>query len=323
MPGAALAIWLILIVAIAPAAQGQTMARRMQVGTLGPTPMPPGLYEVLKQNLAQMGLTEGQQIAIVQQHGDGESARLASAAGELLRSRPDVIFARGPDAVAAAARATTTVPIVAIDLESDPIALRYAKTLARPGGNVTGVFLDLPELSGKQLQLIREVVPGISRIALVGDPVGNAAQFRETDRAAQALGIQVQSFKGRTVAELETALEAARRGGAGGVLVFSSPIVFSGGPRIAALARERRLPSVGLFAEFAKAGGLLTYGPSMRESYRRCAVYLARILNGAKPDVLPIERPETFELVVNMKTARALGLTVPEALLRRADQIIE
>jgi len=323
VPGAALAIWLILIVAIAPAAQGQTMARRMQVGTLGPTPMPPGLYEVLKQNLAQMGLTEGQQIAIVQQHGDGEPARLASAAGELLRSRPDVIFARGPDAVAAAARATTTVPIVAIDLESDPIALRYAKTLARPGGNVTGVFLDLPELSGKQLQLIREVVPGISRIALVGDPVGNAAQFRETDRAAQTLGIQVQSFKGRAVAELETALEAARRGGAGGVLVFSSPIVFSGGPRIAALARERRLPSVGLFAEFAEAGGLLTYGPSMRESYRRCAVYLARILNGAKPDVLPIERPETFELVVNMKTARALGLTVPEALLRRADQIIE
>ena len=323
MPGAALAIWLILIVAIAPAAQGQTMARRMQVGTLGPTPMPPGLYEVLKQNLAQMGLTEGQQITIVQQHGGGEPTRLASVAGELLRSRPDVIFARGPDAVAAAARATTTVPIVALDLESDPIALRYAKTLARPGGNVTGVFLDLPELSGKQLQLIREVVPGISRIALVGDPVGNAAQFRETDRAAQSLGLQVQNFKGRTVAELETALEAARRGGAGGVLVFSSPIVFSGGPRIAALARERRLPSVGLFSEFAEAGGLLTYGPSMRESYRRCAVYLARILNGAKPDVLPIERPEKFELVVNMKTARALGLTIPEALLRRADQIIE
>jgi len=320
---AALAVWLVLLVVIAPAAHGQAMAKRMQVGTLGPTPMPPGLYEVLKQNLAQMGLTEGQQITIVHQHGGGESTRLASVAGELLRSRPDVIFARGPDAVAAVARATTTVPIVALDLESDPIALRYAKTLARPGGNVTGVFLDLPELSGKQLQLIREVVPGISRIALVGDPVGNAAQFRETDRAAQSLGLQVQNFKGRTVAELETALEAARRGGAGGVLVFSSPIVFSGGPRIAALARERRLPSVGLFSEFAEAGGLLTYGPSMRESYRRCAVYLARILNGAKPDVLPIERPEKFELVVNMKTARALGLTIPEALLRRADQIIE
>jgi putative ABC transport system substrate-binding protein len=323
VPGSIVAIALFVSIFLVAPALGQPAGKRVQVSTLGSTPIPPGLYEILKQSLAHLGYTEGQQIVFVQHHANGEPERLQATADELLRSRPDVIFARGQAAVAAAARATATIPIVAVDLESDPIALGYAKTLARPGGNVTGVFLDLPELSGKQLQLFREIVPGLSRVALLGDPVGNAAQFRETDRAAQSLGVQVQNFKGRTMAELEAAIEAARRAGAGGVLVFSSPVVFYNSPRIAALARERRLPSVGPFVEFAEAGGLLTYGPSLRESYRRCALYVAKILNGAKPGSLPIERPEKFELAINMKTVRALGLAIPEQLLRRADLLIE
>jgi putative ABC transport system substrate-binding protein len=318
-----LAISLVVGLLIAPPVDAQTAVKRAQIGTLGSTPMPPALYETLKQSLAQLGYTEGQQIAIVQQHADGDPARLQAAATDLARNRPDVIFARGSGAVAAAARATTAIPIVAIDQESDPLALGYAKTLAQPGGNITGVFLDLPELSGKQLQIFREIVPRLARVALVGDQIGNAAQFQATERAAEALGVQVQNYKGRSTAELDAALDAARRGGAGAVLVFSSPIVFYNGPRIAAAAREMRLPTLGPFVEFAEAGGLLAYGPSLRESYRRCAVYVAKILNGAKAADLPIERPEKFQLVINMKTAKALGLTIPHSLQLRADQLIQ
>jgi putative ABC transport system substrate-binding protein len=301
----------------------QTAAKRARVGMLGIAPPDPALYEMFKQGLGELGYTEGHQVLIVQEHAYGTPTRLPAAATELVRLRPDVIFARGPAAVAAAIRATTTIPIIAVDLESDPIALGYAKTLARPGGNVTGVFLDLPELSAKQLQLFREIVPRLSRVALVGDPIGNAAQFRATERAAQTFGIQVQTFEGRTSAELDGALEAARRDRAGAVLIFSSPVVFTSSARIAARAREKRLPTVSLFTEFAEAGGLLTYGPSVRESFRRCGVYVGKVLNGAKPAELPIERPERFELVINLKTAKAVGLTIPQSLLLRADKVIE
>jgi putative ABC transport system substrate-binding protein len=320
---ATLTIALAISLFIGLPADAQTSAKKAQVGTLGVTPLVPANLEMLSQGLAQLGYTEGQQITFVHQHADGEPARLAAAAAELVRLKPDVIFARGPSAVAAAVRVTTAIPIVAVDLESDPIALGYAKTLARPGGNVTGVFLDLPELSAKQLQLFREIVPSLSRVALVGDSVGNAAQYRATERAAQTFKIQVQAFEGRTTAELDAALEAARRNRVGAVVVFSSATVFYNGARIAKLAREKRLPTVALFTEFAEAGGLLTYGPSLRESFRRCGVYVGKILNGTKPADLPIERPETFELVINMRTAKALGLTIPESFLRRADRIIE
>jgi putative tryptophan/tyrosine transport system substrate-binding protein len=212
---------------------------------------------------------------------------------------------------------------VALDLESDPIALGYAKTLARPGGNVTGVFLDLPELSAKQLQLFQEIVPGLSRAALVGDPVGNAAQFRVAEHTAETLGVKVRAFEGRTAAELDAAMEAARRNGAGAVIISSSPIVFDQRARIAVLGREKQLPTVSLFTEFAEAGGLLTYGPSIRESARRAGVFVGKILNGVKPAELPIERPEKFELVINLKTSKALGLTIPQSLLLRADRVIE
>jgi putative tryptophan/tyrosine transport system substrate-binding protein len=308
----------------APLAAGaQTAAKKVRVGMLGSNPIPPFLYEMFKEGLAQLGYIEGHQVQTVQLDSGGVPARLPAGAAELVRARADVICARGPVAVDAAVQASKTIPIVAIDLESDPIALGYAKTLARPGGNVTGVFLDLPELSAKQLQLFREIAPGLSRVALVGDSTGNAAQFRATERAAQTLGIQVQMFEGRTAAELDAAMEAAPRSGVGAVLIFSAPIVFDQRARIAALGREKRLPTVSLFTEFAEAGGLPTYGPSLRESFRRSGVFAGKVLSGAKPGDLPIERPEKFELVINLKTAKALGLTIPPALLQRADQVIE
>jgi putative ABC transport system substrate-binding protein len=304
------------------AAEAQTAANKPRIGMLGGNPIAPALYETFKQGLGQVGFTE-RQVVIVQQHAGGVPSRVPARAADLIRDKVDVILARGPVALAAAVEASKTIPIVALDLESDPIALGYAKTLARPGGNVTGVFLDLPELSAKQLQLFQEIVPGLSRAALVGDPIGNAAQFRVAEHTAETLGVKVRAFEGRTAAELDAAMEAARRNGAGAVIIFSSPIVFDQRARIAVLGREKRLPTVSLFTEFAEAGGLLTYGPSIRESSRRAGVLVGKILNGAKPAELPIERPEKFELVVNLKTAKALGLTIPPSLLQRADQVIE
>jgi putative tryptophan/tyrosine transport system substrate-binding protein len=301
-----------------PLAAGAQATKRVAV--LGVTPSQPVVYEMFKQGVGEF---RSAGVVFVEQHADGRPDRLAAAAAKLVRERPDVIFARGPASVGAAMQATRTIPIVAVDLESDPIVSGYAKSLARPGGNVTGVFLDLPELSAKQLQLVHEVVPSLSRVALLGDSHDNAAQLRATERAAKTFGVQVQTFEGRTAAELDAGLEAAGRTGAGAVLIFSSPIVFAQSTRIAAIARDKRLPTVSLFTEFAEVGGLLTYGPSIREAQRRCGVYVAKILSGAKPSELPIERPEKFELVINLKTAKALGLTIPPSLLLRADQVIE
>src|SRR3984893_5533552 len=225
---------------IALSAHAQTAGKRAQVGVLGVTPSIHATTEMFKQGLAQLGFTEGQQIDFVVKDADSDPARLPAVRADLVRTKPDVIFARGPAAVAAAVAATRTIPIVAVDLESDPLALGYAKTLARPGGQVTGVFLDLPEMSAKHLQLFREIVPRLSRVALVGDPVTNAAQYRATEDAAKTFKVNVQRLDGRTVAELDTALEAARRNGAGGIVIFSSPIVYRNVERIAALAREKR-----------------------------------------------------------------------------------
>jgi putative ABC transport system substrate-binding protein len=321
--GVVLAVVIIGVLTTALNGAAQTTARKARVSVLGLAPSNQANTEMFKQRLAQLGYIGDQHVLIADRDANGDRARLAATAVDLVRAGADVIFARGPDALAAAVRATTTIPIVAIDLESDPVALKYAKTLARPGGNVTGVFLDLPELSGKQLQLVREVLPGLTRVALVGDPDHNAAQFRATERVAQALGVQVQTFGAHSAAELDAALESARRVRAGAVLIFSSQLVFYNRARIAALAREKRAPSVSLFAEFAEAGGLLTYGPSIREAFRRCGVYVGKILKGAKPGELPIERPETFELVINLKTARALGLTIPQSVQLRADRLID
>ena len=266
---------------------------------------------------------EGQKVTFVDRNAGGNPSRLPALATELIRTTPDVIFARGPAAVAAVARATRTTPIVAVDLESDPLALGYAKTLARPGGNVTGVFLDFPELSAKQLQLIQEIVPGLSRLALLGDLTGNAAQFRAAERAAQALGIETQRIEIRIASDVDAGLETAQRSRVGAILIFSSPLVFTQGAHIAAVARDKRLPTVSIFGQFAESGGLLTYGPNLRESFRRCGVYVGKILNGTKSADLPIERPQKFELVINTKTAKALNLTVPPSLVLRADRIVE
>ncbi len=307
----------------APIGAGAQTRKAPWVGVLGVTPSDPSLVKAFAQGLGNAGYVDGRNVSIEHHHGGGQADQLPGLALELVRAHPDVIFARGAGALSATKNATSTIPIVAVDLESDPVARGFVKNLARPGSNVTGVFLDLPELSGKQLQLLREVIPNVSRVAVVGDFVLNAPQFLATDLAAKTLGIQLQRVDVRAPTDFDRALETAKRGAAGAVILLSSPLVFVKRATLSSMAAARRRPAVSMFVEFAEAGGLMVYGPSLREAFRRCGEYVGKILQGARPAELPIERPEKFDLVINLKTAKILGLTIPQSLLQRADRVIE
>ncbi len=309
---------------VAPrAARAQPAGKSPRVGGVGVSPSDPALVRSFAEGLGDHGYVEGQNVTIVHRHAGGQPGQLRGVLAELVGSRCDVLFARGAGALTAARNATSSIPIVAVDLESDPVAMGFVHNLARPGGNITGVFLDLPELSGKQLQLLREVIPTMSRVAILGDPVLNAPQFRATELGARDLGIKLQRLEVREPADLERALDAAKRGGNRAVILLSSPLVFVHRKEIGSMAASRHLPAVSMFVEFAEAGGLMVYGPSLREAFRRCGGYVARILRGARPGDLPVERPEKFDLVINAKTAGVLGLTIPPAVLQRADHVIE
>lgn len=305
------------------AARTQPAGKPPRVGAVGVTPSDPALIRAFAEGLGDQGYVDGRNVTIEHRHAGGQPHQLRGVLAELVGSRCDVLFARGAGALTAARNATSSIPIVAVDLESDPVAMGFVHNLARPGGNITGVFLDLPELSGKQLQLLRDIIPTIARVAILGDPVLNAPQFRATELAARDLGIRLQRLEVTEPAHLDRALNAAKRGGNRAVILLSSPLIFVRRKEIASMAASRQLPAVSMFVEFAEAGGLMVYGPSLREAFRRCGGYVGRILRGARPGELPVERPEKFDLVVNLKTAGALGLTIPRSLLQRADRVIE
>ena len=234
-----------------------------------------------------------------------------------------VIFAAEPAAVVVARNATNSIPVVGLDLESDPLAKGYVKSLARPGGNFTGMFLDLPELSGKQVGLLKEIVPQLSRIAIFGIPDLNAAQFAATQTAVRALGLEAEIIEVRVADDFEQAFEAARTRHVEAGVLLSSPLVFNYSKQLGELALGKRLPAICLFAEFPKSGGLIAYGPNVAAIWQRGAGYVGKILHGAKPSDLPIQRPERFDLVINLKTATALGLDIPSQLQQLADEVIE
>src|SRR5215510_1782561 len=208
------------------AAWAQSGRESLRVGVLGVTPIAETLREAFLLGLGQSGYTEGRALALEHRHANGHPEQVPALAVELVRLKVNAIFARGSAALAAARKATSTIPIVAVDLETDPVAMGFAKSLARPEGNVTGVFLDLPELSGKQIQLLKQIIPRLSRVAVLGDPEANAAQFRATEAAARTLGVRLQALVARSSKGLQDALESARRGRAEAVIVLSSPIVF-------------------------------------------------------------------------------------------------
>jgi putative ABC transport system substrate-binding protein len=280
------------------------------------------LLAAFQQGLAKAGYMEGKNISI-EYHSVVAPELRSEAARDLVRHNVNAIFAAGPDVVIAARNATTSIPIVAVDLETDPLARGYIKSLARPGGNMTGIFLDLPELSGKQVGLLKEIVPRLSRIAIFGITDLNTAQFAATETAVRALALEAEVMKVRVADDFEPALESARTRRVDAGILLSSPLVFLASKQIGEIAIAKRLPLISLFAVFPKSGGLISYGPPAAEIFRRSGEYVAKILHGAKPSELPIQRPETFDLVINLKTAAALGVTVPPVLLATADEIIE
>ena len=273
--------------------------------------------------LRELGYVEGQNLVIEFRDANSRD-RFRELTTELIGAGVQVIYAANPSAIQGAWDATRTLPIVGYDYESDPVAVGYASSLARPGGNVTGVFLDQAGVSAKQLQLLTEVVAGVSRVAVLWDAQLARPQHEAVTDAARRLGVAVSSIVWRGPDELPAALRLAHRDGAQALMVLSSPRIHDRYRMIvAAAALKSRLPSIVLTMNFVQDGALLGYGPAQRDMHRIAATLVAKILGGARPADLPIERPVRFELAINLKTATALGLTIPPSLLARADQVIE
>jgi putative ABC transport system substrate-binding protein len=310
------------------AGRGQQPAR-YRIGHLAiaaPTdtpPPPPANWDAFVQGLREAGYVEGRNIAFEHRSAHDQPELFPKLALELASLKVDVIFARGTWALAAARNATRTIPIVGIDLEIDPVEVGLVANIARPGGNITGLFLDLSELSGKHLQILKEIIPGTSRVAVLGNSDINAAQLRELERVAQSLSMQTRVAEVKNTTDLDGAFDTAQNWRADALIVLSNPLNLAYRTQIAALAAKADLPSIYLYRAHVGAGGLISYGPDLPDMFRRCGVYVGKILGGTKPTDLPLERPVRFELVVNLKTAQALGITIPEAILVRADEVIE
>ena len=276
-----------------------------------------------RQELRRLGWIEGENIVIEVRSAEGKAERLSELAADLVRLKVDVITAMGDLAAVPASQATRTIPIVAGS--ADPVGIGLVTNLARPEGNVTGLHIQAAETAGKRLQLLKEVVPTVSRVAVLWNAThrGKQVEFGETQVAAQALGVELQSVEVRTADDFDRAFLAISTGRPGALVTFTERLTIAHRRRIAEFAARNRLPMVAEIKEFADAGGLMTYGPSEAWLSGRAAYYVDRILRGAKPADLPIEQPTKFEFVINLKTAKALGLTIPPAVLARADEVIQ
>ena len=313
----------VIVLVILPQAAGLVSAEPARIGVLHPgtgRPIEPSRVTVLRTALRELGYVEGPDFSIEARYADGHPDRLPELAADLVRKRVDVIVASG-FAIAAAQKATTTIPIV-MNFSGDPVGRGYVQTLARPGANVTGIATLAPEATAKRLELLRELVPTANRIGYVtGLP--DSLEQRGTESAAQALRVTLLVMIASEAAGVDSALDKLRRDGAKAVMFSSDPTLARLTPRLVELAAKHRLPASYEFREQAEAGGLMSYGADTVELGRRAASFVDRILKGAKPADLPVEQPTKFELVINLKTAKALGLTIPPSLLQRADQVIE
>ncbi|HYT54076.1 MAG TPA: ABC transporter substrate-binding protein [Verrucomicrobiae bacterium] len=275
-----------------------------------------------RQGLRELGYVEGKNIVIEYRFAEGKFDRLPQLAAELVRLKDDVIVTTGPTSTRAAKEATTTIPIV-MAFDNDPVGNSFVASLARPGGNITGLSTYYPEISGKQLELLKEIVPRLSRVAVLGNSAipGNAQALKEMKQAAAAFGVQLQYLEVRDLKDIETAFQETRKRRADGILVLTSPVTNSHRSQIIDLALKNRLAAIYYTAEWVEAGGLLTYGANLIDLWRRAATYVDKILKGAKPAEWPVEQPTKFELI-NLKTAKQIGLTIPPNVLARADKVI-
>jgi putative ABC transport system substrate-binding protein len=284
----------------------------------------PDRIEAFQQGLRELGYVEGKSIVIEWRYAEGKQDRLPALAAELVRLKVDVIVTAGPPPTRAAKEATSTIPIV-MGFDNDPVGNGFVASLARPGGNITGLATLAPEISGKQLELLKEIVPRLSRVAVLGTSTqpGNAQALREVEVAAGAFGVQLQYLDVRGPKDIETAFQAAPKGRADAVLVLSSAVINSHRIQVADLAIKNRLPAVYGQPQYVEDGGLMSYAPSYTDLFRRAATYVDKILKGAKPAGLPVEQPTKFELIINLKAAKQIGLTIPPNVLVRADRVIK
>jgi putative ABC transport system substrate-binding protein len=280
--------------------------------------------EAFRQGLRELGYVEGKNIIIEWRYAEGKADRLPALAAELVRVKVEVIVTTGPGPTRAAKEATTTIPIVMAQ-DPDPVGNGFVASLARPGGNITGLATLAPEISGKQLELLKETVSRLSRVAVLGTSTrpGNAQNLKETELAAGAFGVKLQYLDVLIPKDLETAFRAASKGRVDGVLVLQTPLLTSHRTQVIDLAVKNRLPAIYATAEWVEDGGFMSYAASGTDLFRRSATYVDKILKGAKPADLPVEQPKKFELIINLKAAKQIGLTIPPNVLARADKVIK
>ena len=280
-------------------------------------------YEAFRQGLRELGYIEGKNIIIEWRYAEGEQDRLPSLAAELVRLKAEIIVTGGPTATRPAKEATATVPIV-MGFDNDPVGSGFVVSLARPGKNITGLSTLHPEISGKQLELLKEIIPKVSRVGILGSwtQPGNAEALRELNIAAEALRLQLQRLEIQSPNAINSAFREATKGRAEAIVVLVNPVIISQRTQFLDLATKNRLPAVYSQPEFVDAGGLLSYTASFTDLFRRAAVYVDKILKGAKPADLPVEQPKKFEFIINLKTAKQIGLTIPPNVLARADRVI-
>jgi putative ABC transport system substrate-binding protein len=304
------------------AQQGKRIHR---VGVLHPGQIPTTTMRIsaFREGLLAAQGPAGEDIEILARIAEGNIARLSAMAAELVSTGVDALLAVSPTGVNAARNATKVIPIIAVDLETDPVASGWAASVARPGGNVTGVFLDSPEFSVKSMQMLRESIPAAQKLAILWDPAIGSLQRDAVMQAAGGLGLALEVIEVRGIADLEPAFNAISRTGAGGVLMLSTPLFSSSMQLVAYLSERHRLPGMTVYPDFARNGGLMAYGPDLQALFRQAGEMMRKVLSGMKPGELPIQRPTHFHLTVNLRAARALGLTVPPQLIARADEVIE
>jgi putative tryptophan/tyrosine transport system substrate-binding protein len=280
--------------------------------------------EAFRQALSELGYAEGKNIVIETRYAEGKVDQLPALASELVRLNPDVIVTGGPQSTRSAKNATSTIPIV-MGQDSDPVGSGFVASLARPGGNITGLSNFNAELGGKRLELVKKIVPKLSRMIVIGTSTepANALFLKEAQLGSVALGIKLQYVDVRGTKDLEAGFLEATKERVDAVLVLAASILFSQRTKIADLAVKRQIPAMYISREFVEDGGLMSYGTDPTDSYRRVAIYVDKILKGAKPADIPIEQPTKFELAINFKTAKQIGITIPQKLLARADRVIK
>jgi putative ABC transport system substrate-binding protein len=306
-------------------ARAQQPARPVKIGVLYPglASTLPSRVTALRDGLQRLGYREPDNFELVLRSADGDPTRMITLAMELVERKVDVILAVSSPAVTAARSATTTTSIVAFDLESDPIGSGLINNFSRPGGQVTGIFFDFPEFSKKWLELLKEAMPQLSRVAVLWDPATGPVQRNGVEIAAKELNVKLEILEVSGLADLDDAILAASGRGVDAILMLSSPVFGTNPERVAALTIGVRLPAVTLFPDFARAGGLMAYGVHPINIFRQGATIVAKVLRGSKPGEVPAELPTKFELVINLKTAKRLGIVFPTGILLRADEVIE